>query len=194
MIGYEEGAVHVSASPGSGKTALCLGAVSGIISSGGKVIWACREMPNLDRAREILSGISEEGYENISIIHFSKDLPKYTDAILSMSRDFNKSDIVIVDDWCGSYGRAKKEEVKSVMMISENCKATNLVITSSSYEDASGASGSDWVSRGGRSVDEAYKTVFLQKHPMRQGVRIIRSEGVEKLLLMTSHGFEEISS
>ena len=82
MIGYEEGAVHVSASPGSGKTALCLGIVSGIISSGGKVVWACREMPNLDRAREILSGISEEGYENISIIHFSSELPKYTDAIL----------------------------------------------------------------------------------------------------------------
>ena len=79
-------------------------------------------------------------------------------------------------------------------MISENCKATNVVITSCSYEDASGASRSNWVSRGGRSVDEAYKTVFLQKHPMRQGVRIIRSEGVEKLLLMTSHGFEEISS
>lgn len=194
MIGYEEGAVHVSASPGSGKTALCLSVVSGIISSGGKVIWACREMPNLDRTREILSGISEEGYENISIIHFSNDFPKYTDAILSMSRDFNESDIVIVDDWCGSYGRAKKEEIESVIRISENCKDTNVVITSSSYEDASGASESNWISRGGRSVNEAYQTVFLQKHPMRQGVRIIRSEGDEKLLLMTKHGLEEISS
>ena len=194
MIGYEEGAVHISASPGSGKTALCLGIVSGIISSGGKVVWACREMPNLDRTREILSGIPEEGFENISIIHFSSELAKYTDAILSMSRDFNKSDIIIVDDWCGSYGRAKKEEIKSVMRISENCKATNVVITSSSYEDASGASESNWISRGGRSVNEAYQTVFLQKHSMRQGVRIIRSEGVEKLLLMTKYGLEEIPS
>ena len=65
--------------------------------------------------------------------------------------------------------QGQKEEIKSVMRISENCKATNVVITSSSYEDASGASESNWISRGGRSVNEAYQTVFLQKHPMRQG-------------------------
>ena len=99
-----------------------------------------------------------------------------------------------MDDWCGSYGRAKKEEIKSVIRISENCKDTNVVITSSSYEDASGAPGENWISRGGRAVNEAFKTVFLQKHPIKQGVRIFRSNGAEKLLLMTKRGLEEISS
>ena len=33
--------------------------------------------------------------------------------------------------------RARKE-IESVIRISENCKDTNVVITSSSYEDASG--------------------------------------------------------
>ena len=111
MIGYHDGPVHVSASPGSGKTALCLGIIPGIISAGGKVIWSCRKMPDPDRSREILAGLSEVDYENISIIHFSNELPKYTNDIISMSRDFSKTDIVILDDWCGSYGRARKEEV-----------------------------------------------------------------------------------
>ena len=194
MIGYHDGPVHVSASPGSGKTALCLGIIPGIISAGGKVIWSCRKMPDPDRSREILAGLSEVDYENISIIHFSNELPKYTNAIISMSRDFSKTDIVILDDWCGSYGRARKEEVESVMRISKSCEATNVVITSSSYEDASGAPGENWISRGGRTVNEAFKTVFLQKHPIKQGVRIFRSNGAEKLLLMTKRGLEEISS
>ena len=119
MIGYHDGPVHVSASPGSGKTALCLGIIPGIISAGGKVIWSCRKMPTRIEQERFLAVLSEVDYENISIIHFSNELPKYTNAILSMSRDFNKTDIVILDDWCGSYGRARKEEVESVMRISE---------------------------------------------------------------------------
>ena len=86
------------------------------------------------------------------------------------------------------------QERKKLNRISKSCEATNVVITSSSYEDASGAPGENWISRGGRTVNEAFKTVFLQKHPIKQGVRIFRSNGVEKLLLMTKRGLEEISS
>tara|TARA_B100001115_G_scaffold147654_1_gene116199 strand:- start:270 stop:791 length:522 start_codon:yes stop_codon:yes gene_type:complete len=173
---------------------MCLGVVSDIISDGGSVVWACKEIPNPDRTREILSDISEGDYEKISIVHFSDELLRYRDLIISLSRTFSKRDIVIVDDWCDNHGRASKGQVMAVKKLADACMHTNLVITSSSYEDASGESGSKWLSRGGDSVRKIFQTVFLERHPLKQGFRVIRSEGSEKLLLMSHRGLEDSSS
>tara|TARA_B100000575_G_scaffold52283_2_gene39064 strand:+ start:38259 stop:38780 length:522 start_codon:yes stop_codon:yes gene_type:complete len=173
---------------------MCLGVVSDIISDGGSVVWACKEIPDPDRAREILSGISEGDYEKISIVNFADELPRYRELVISLSRTFSKRDIVIVDDWCDNHGRASKGQVMAVRKIADACMHTNLVITSSSYEDASGKSNNKWLSRGGDSVRKIFQTVFLERHPLKRGFRIIRSDCSEKLLLMSSRGLEDSSS
>lgn len=194
MIEMEGRAVHISASPGAGKTALCLGIASGIILDGGRVIWACRKMPDAGRAREILHDIGEEGFRKISILDFSSDFPGELELILSGAKDFGRRDIVIVDDWCDSYGRAKKEEIIAAERLSTLVHKTNLIITSSSYEDASGSSESGWLTRGGRSIEKVYMTVLMMKHQIKEGVRSISWEGNEKLARMTHRGLEEIVS
>ena len=69
---------------------------------------------------------------------------------------------------------------------------TNLIITSSSYEDASGFSDSGWLTRGGTQIESSYVTFLLLKHPKKDGVRIISGEDIVILAKMTSKGLEEL--
>ncbi len=186
--------MHVSASPGAGKTTLCLGIASDIILNGGRVIWACRNIPDADRFREILYKIDQSGLGRISILNFSSSLAGELDIIIKKAGDFGRRDIVIVDDWCENHGRAKKQDVSAAKKLSMLIQSTNIIITSSSYEDASGSSDNVWLTRGGSSIKDSYVTVLLLKHHIKQGLRSISWEGNEKLARMTSKGLEEIVS
>jgi len=186
--------VHISASPGAGKTTLCLGIVSDTVSSGGRVIWACRKMPDPDRFREILHDVDEQGLMNISILNFSTDFAGNLELILTGTEDFGRDDVVIVDDWCESHGRVRKDDIDAAMKLSLVANKTNLIITSSSYEDASGFSESGWRTRGGTSIERSYGTFLLLKHPKKDRLRIISGEGIVILARMTSKGLEELVS
>ena len=80
--------MHISASPGAGKTTLCLGVVSDTLLNGGRVIWACRKMPDPDRFREILQDIDEQGLRSIAILNFSTDFAGNLALILTGTEDF----------------------------------------------------------------------------------------------------------
>ena len=95
--------MHISASPGAGKTTLCLGVVSDTVMNGGRVIWACRKMPDPNRFREILHDIDEQGLMRISILNFSTDFAGNLDFILTRAEDFGRDDFVIVDDYYEVY-------------------------------------------------------------------------------------------
>tara|TARA_Y200000002_G_scaffold196295_1_gene162164 strand:- start:2158 stop:2742 length:585 start_codon:yes stop_codon:yes gene_type:complete len=192
VIDFEGRAVHISASPGAGKTSLCLGIVSDTVSNGGRAIWACRKMPDSDRFREILHDIDEQGLMSISILNFSTDFAGNLALILTGTEDFGRDDIVIVDDWCESHGRARKDDVNAAKKLSMITHKTNLIITSSSYEDASGFSDSGWLTRGGTQIESSYVTFLLLKHPKKDGVRIISGEDIVILAKMTSKGLEEL--
>ena len=184
--------MHISASPGAGKTTLCLGVASDTVMNGGRVILACRKMPDPDRFREILRDIDEQGLMSISILNFSTDFAGNLDFILTRAEDFGREDVVIVDDWCANNGRARKDDVNAAKKLSLIARETNLIITSSSYEDASGFSDSGWLTRGGTQIESSYATFLLLKHPKKDGVRIISGEDTLILAKMTSKGLEEL--
>ena len=194
MIDFVGRAMHISASPGAGKTTLCLGIVSEIILNGGRAIWACRNIPDADRFREILHKIDQSGLGRISILNFSSNLAGEIDMIINRAEDFGRRDIVIVDDWCEGYGRAMKEDISAAKKLSILIQSTNVIITSSSYEDASGSADSGWLARGGDTIKNSFVTVFLLKHHTSHGFRSISWEGNEKLAKMTSKRLEEIVS
>lgn len=194
MIDFEGRAVHISGSPGAGKTTLCLGIVSDTISNGGRAIWACRKMPDSDRFREILQDIDEQGLMSISILNFSTDFAGNLAFILTETEDFGRDDVVIVDDWCESHGRARKDDVDAAKKLSLIAHKTKLIITSSSYEDASGFSESGWLTRGGDQIESSYATFLLLEHPRKDGIRIFSGEGIVILAKMTSKGLEELVS
>ena len=151
-------------------------------------------MPDPDRFREILHDIDKQGLMSISILNFSTDFAGNLDSILTGSEDFGRDDVVIVDDWCESHGRARKDDVNAAKKLSLIAHKTNLIITSSSYEDASGFSESGWLARGGTQIESSYGTFLLLKHPKKDGVRIISGEGIVILAKMTSKGLEELVS
>ncbi len=194
MIDFEGEAVHISASPGAGKTTLCLGIVSDTILNRGRVIWACRKMPDPDRFREILHDIDEQGLMRISILNFSSDFAGKLELILRGTEDFGRDDVVVVDDWCENHGRARKDDISAAKKLSSIAHKTNLIITSSSYEDASGISDSGWMTRGGKQIESTYATFLLLKHPKKDGIRIISGEDVVILARMTKKGLEKIVS
>lgn len=194
MIGFKGKAVHVSASPGAGKTTLCLGIASDTILDGGRVIWACRKMPDSERFGDIMSEIGEQGLLRMSILDFSSDFAGSLDLILRGAEDYGINDVVIVDDWCENHGRARKEDVSAAKKLSMMASQTNVIITSPSYEDASGFSDSGWLTRGGRQIGSSYSTFLLVKHPQKKGMRIITGEGVVIQARMTSKGLEELVS
>tara|TARA_B100000886_G_scaffold191056_1_gene131540 strand:- start:488 stop:943 length:456 start_codon:yes stop_codon:yes gene_type:complete len=149
-------------------------------------------MPDPVRFREILHDIDEQGLMRISILNFSTDFAGNLDFILTRAEEFGRDDVVIVDDWCESNGRARKDDVDAAERLSSIAHKTSLIITSSSYEDASGLSDSGWLTRGGAQIESSYATFLLLKHPKKDGVRILSGEDIVILARMTSMGLEEL--
>ena len=97
-----------------------------------------------------------------------------------------------IRDRCESNGKARKDDVDAAEKLSSIAHKTNLIITSSSYEDASGISDSGWLTRGGARIESSYVTFLLLKHPKKDGVRILSGEDIIILARMTSKGLEEL--
>ena len=190
MIDLGRGAVHLSSEPGAGRTTLCLNMANDVLESGGRVIWSCMKTPDQVRFSKIMEDLDRDRLMDFRVIEFGNHLAMIEEVLIENIRHLETDDLVIIDDWCGPTGRAKKVEIDSLIRIIETSDC-GVIATSSAVVNASG-SGPGLVARGGVVISAKMRSLMLLGHPTRESHRILSDDSGDILLRMDEYGLSPV--
>jgi len=193
VIDLTNGPIHISSGPGSNPNSMCLTMISTVLGQGGKVIWMARKLTDSRKSLDILGHLKEIEMDRMLIIEFGENLAENSLNIKKIIPSLKKRDLLIVEDWCENYGRVKAKDAKLMIDFTEINKDIQIVITSNSYEDASGEKkGLDgWMARGEKILSGSYRTVWMTKIQDQFQKIIITDGDIQKLVKLTQNGFQD---
>ncbi|MDC3282149.1 hypothetical protein OAV46_03855 [Euryarchaeota archaeon] len=193
MIDLSKGPVHISSGPSTNPNSLCMTIISMTLGKNGKVIWMTRKLPHSEKLSDILGHHTEKEMNRMMIIEFEDNISGKAEQIKKIIPSLEPEDLLIVEEWCESYGRAKNKDSKLMKEFVKLNNNMNCVITSNSYEDASGQKRGfeGWMARGEKSLGDAYRTVWLTKIQEQFQKVMITDGDTQKIVNMTKKGFED---
>ena len=191
MIDLSKGPVHISSGPSTNPNSLCMTIISMTLRKNGKVIWMTRKLPHSDKLSDILGHHTEKEMNRMMIIEFGDNVSDKAEQIKKIIPSLIHGDLLIVEEWCESYGRAKNKDSKLMKEFVELNNNMNSVITSNSYEDASGQNRGfeGWMARGEKSLGDIYRTVWLTKIQEQFQKVMITDGDTQKIVNLTKKGF-----
>ena len=191
MIDLSKGPVHISSGPSTNPNSLCMTIISMTLRKNGKVIWMTRKLPHSDKLSDILGHHTEKEMNRMMIIEFGDNVSDKAEQIKKIIPSLRHGDLLIVEEWCESYGRAKNKDSKLMKEFVELNNNMNSVITSNSYEDASGQNRGfeGWMARGEKSLGDIYRTVWLTKIQEQFQKVMITDGDTQKIVNLTKKGF-----
>ncbi len=148
VLNLDEGPVHLAVEAGIGGTSFCLSLAAAVLEANGRVVWLGREMPDGQRTAAILNSLSESQLEKLFVIQFGQDLLTRVRATKPLISRLSTTDLVVIDDWCGSVGRAAADDTAAMRQIIAAAKDCRLIFTSKAYESPTGID-EPWRARGG---------------------------------------------
>ena len=157
-LGAKGQAIHLAVEGSVGGTSLALHLAANEIENNGRVIWACKEMPN--------AGLFSQLFSHLSLIQSSKfhamilagNMELAVSLIIQAMNGLPSVTMIILDDWCDSAGRISKDELSQMAMLKEQKKEDiTLLLVSKGSIDASGNSSSKIIAR---SANEMQKSGF----------------------------------
>ena len=192
MIDLSKGPVHISSGPSTNPNSLCMTIISMTLRKNGKVIWMTRKLPHSDKLSDILGHHTEKEMNRMMIIEFGDNVSDKAEQIKKIIPSLRHGDLLIVEEWCESYGRAKNKDSKLMKEFVKLNNNMNSVITSNSYEDASGQNRGfeGWMARGEKSLGDIYRTVWLTKIQEQFQKVMITDGDTQKIVNLTKKGFE----
>lgn len=192
MIDLSKGPVHISSGPSTNPNSLCMTIISMTLRKNGKVIWMTRKLPHSDKLSDILGHHTEKEMNRMMIIEFGDNISNKAEQIKKIIPSLGQGDLLIVEEWCESYGRAKNKDSKLMKEFVKLNNNMNSVITSNSYEDASGQKRGfeGWMVRGEKSLGDIYRTVWLTKIQEQFQKVMITDGDTQKIVNLTKKGFE----
>jgi len=141
--------IHISGSPGSGKTSICLMKSNEILSAGGRVFWVSNKLDPV-RFSQIMENIPIQHASKFHSMEFSdnsevfitKEVNGFEQAInqlIIMSTQLPTTKLIVIDGWDIGIGTSKNERFDKIESLKEICDKNDiqLYLTSQSYEDAS---------------------------------------------------------
>ncbi|MBL6883850.1 MAG: hypothetical protein ISR09_05630 [Candidatus Thalassarchaeum sp.] len=193
MIDLSKGPVHISSGPSTNPNSLCMTIISMTLGKNGKVIWMTRKLPHSEKLSDILGHHTEKEMNRMMIIEFEDNISGKAEQIKKIIPSLEPEDLLIVEEWCESYGRAKNKDSKLMKEFVKLNNNMNCVITSNSYEDASGQKRGfeGWMARGEKSLGDAYRTVWLTKIQEQFQKVMITDGDKQKIVNLTKKGFED---
>jgi len=191
VIDLSKGPVHISSGPSTNPNSLCMTIISMTLRKNGKVIWMTRKLPHSDKLSDILGHHTEKEMNRMMIIEFGDNISDKAEQIKKIIPSLRHGDLLIVEEWCESYGRAKNKDSKLMKEFVELNNNMNSVITSNSYEDASGQNRGfeGWMARGEKSLGDIYRTVWLTKIQEQFQKVMITDGDTQKIVNLTKKGF-----
>ena len=186
MLDLESGPVHLSVEEGIGGTSLCLSIAAKILQSNSRVIWLGRKTLNSERTRAIFTELDETQLERFFMMEFGDNLLHQATALKSLINRLTETDLVVIDDWCPSSGRAPANDLEAARSLISSAEHTRLILTSKAYESPSG-DGDKWKSRGAQL--SGVRQVWLLRHEGFRNYRRIIDGDIQTRLLLKESGF-----
>ena len=184
MLDLDSGPVHVSVEEGIGGTSLCLSLAVDVLQSNSRVIWLGRNSLDPKRTQEILKGLDESQLERFFVLQFGSNLLTRVKALKPLIDRLDDTDLIVVDDWSPSSGRAPAADLQAMRNLLSITKNTRLILTSKAYESPS-ANEEKWKSRG--SQLSGFRQVWLLRDEgIRNYRKLIDGEQQTRLVLSES--------
>jgi len=98
-------------------------------------------------------------------------------------------DIIFIDDWCSKDGRAAKKDINALEGIVRDTEKPKIIASSTSYQNINNGK-NIWESRGGRSIKDIFKTIFLYRKSEMNNIRIIEDGNGIREIALVGKGFE----
>jgi len=195
MIDMSMGPVHISSGPGSDSRSMSLTILLSALEKGNNVIWMTRNLPDQRKIIDILGYLDELTLSRLIVIEFGEELQSKLKEINVLLSKFKKNDLLIIESWCENYGRAKAKEISLMKKLVENHGDKRMIITSESYEDASGKDRGllGFMSRGGKTIEESFRTVWLTKIDNQYQKVLVKDGEKEFLVEATRKGYKLIN-
>ena len=195
MIDMSRGPVHISAGPSSNSSSMSLSIILEVLEKSNKVIWMTRIIPDQRKISDILGHLKDSVLNRMIVIEFGENLSQKLEEITGMLSTLEKNDLLIIDDWCENYGRAKSKDINLMKELVESFDGFKIIITSDSYEDASGENRGfrGFMFRGGKIIESSFRTVWVVKID-NQYQKILISDGEKELVAeATRNGYKLIN-
>ena len=116
MLDLESGPVHVSVEEGIGGTSLCLSLAVDVLQSNSRVVWLGRNSLDPKRTQEILKRLNEPQLERFYVLEFGTNLLTRVNALKPLIDRLDDTDLIVVDDWCPSSGRAPADDLQAIRL------------------------------------------------------------------------------
>ena len=187
--------IHISVEPGSKSDSIVLTIILEALKDGGKVIWMTRELPDQRRIIDILGNLNDTKLANLIVLEFKENLSGKLEEIKSILDSKNKEDLLIIENWCEKYGRAKSKEINLMKELEQYFNKFRILITSYSYEDASGMNKDNqkFISRGGRIIQDLFRIIWITKIDGLNQKILIRDGENEFIAKSTKTGYKFIN-
>ena len=186
MLDLDSGPVHVSVEEGIGGTSLCLSLAVDVLQSNSRVIWLGRNSLDPKRTQEILKGLDESQLERFFALEFGTNLLTRVNALKPLIDRLDDTDLIVVDDWCPSSGRAPVDDLQAIRNLVSITKNTRMILTSKAYESPS-ADDEKWKSRGSQLA--GLRQVWLLREEGIRNYRILIDGGQNINLVLSESGF-----
>ena len=195
MIDMSIGPVHISSGPGSDSSLMSLTMVLNALEEGNKVVWMTRDLPDQRKILDVLGHLDDSVLNRMIVVEFGDDLSGKLNGIDSIISNFKNRDLLIVDNWCESHGRAKLKEITFMKKLATKYNQFKIIITSESYQDASGRNRGlrGLMSRGGKTIEDSFRTVWLTKIDNQYQKVMITDGEKEFLVKKTRNGYKLIN-
>ena len=181
MLDLNSGPVHVSVEEGIGGTSLCLSLAVDVLQSNSRVVWLGRTSLDTKRSQEILAGLNEPQLERFFVLEFGTNLLTRVNALKPLIDRLDDTDLIVVDDWAPSSGRAPADDLQAIRNLVSATKNTRLILTSKAYESPS-ADEEKWKSRG-TQLSELRQVWLLREEGIRNYRKLIDGEQQYSLVL-----------
>lgn len=148
-------AIHLGVEGSIGGTSLALHLAGDSIKDGGRVIWACKEMPNASRFAQLFAHLSLTQSSRFHAMNLTVNLERDIDSILRAMKSLPSVSMIILDDWCDSSGRIGKDELAQMeRLILAKKEDITLMLISKGSIDASGKSQGPIVVRSAKAMQQ----------------------------------------
>jgi len=186
---------HISVEPGLKSDSIVLTIILDALKGGNKVIWMTRELPDQRRIIDILGNLNDTKLANLVVLEFKENLSGKFGEIKSILDSKNKEDLLIIENWCEKFGRAKSKEINLMNELEQYFNKFKIVITSYSYEDVSGMNKENqkFISRGGKIIQGLFRIVWISKIDGLNEKIMIKDGENEFIAESTKTGYKIIS-
>lgn len=183
--------VHLSILGSVGGTTLALQYSRRIIQSGGRVLWACTQMPDSTRFQQLFAEIDIVASSRFHALQIGDNISSIPMQISNAKNSLPRVELIVIDEWTPSKGQAPRENIEMAQEIlelgSDNC---SVLILSKSYEAQDSAINGP-VARGGGKFSEVGAKLWHLTRQRDGNVRHLKTDDELHVLIIENDGFRK---